>query len=227
MRILFVRHGHPNYRENCLTELGHEQAKAAALRLAGENICEVYSSSYGRAVETAMYTAEKLAKAVTKLEFMKEVSWGSSDGNELYENGHPWKTAEYAASQGYSLLDEGWTKKAPFSNNILFSYVETIFSESDKWMETLGYRREGAYYRVVGDDTDKTVALFSHGGSSSACLGRLLNLPFFYLCKTLCPDYTAITAISLSNEKGTLAVPTIEYANDAKHIKSGEISYQM
>ncbi len=227
MRILFVRHGDPDYRANCLTELGHQQAKAASLRLESENICEIYSSPYGRARETAMYTAERIEKDIMILDCMKEVSWGSSDGNELYENGHPWKTAEYAVSLGYSLMDERWTKKAHFSNNILFLYVEQIAYEADKWLETLGYRREGDYYRVIGDDTDKTIALFSHGGSSSAFLSRLLNLPFFYLCKTLCPAFTAITSISLSNEKGTLTAPKIEYANDAKHIKSESVSYQM
>ena len=33
MRILFVRHGHPNYEKDCLTDLGHLHAAAAAERL--------------------------------------------------------------------------------------------------------------------------------------------------------------------------------------------------
>ena len=32
MRIVFVRHGEPDYANDCLTALGREQAKAAALR---------------------------------------------------------------------------------------------------------------------------------------------------------------------------------------------------
>ena len=32
MRIIFVRHGHPNYRKDCLTELGHAHAEAAPSR---------------------------------------------------------------------------------------------------------------------------------------------------------------------------------------------------
>ena len=35
MRIIFVRHGHPDYIKNCLTEIGHKQAEAAAQRLSG------------------------------------------------------------------------------------------------------------------------------------------------------------------------------------------------
>ncbi len=33
MRIIFVRHGEPNYELDCLTETGKKQAEAAARRL--------------------------------------------------------------------------------------------------------------------------------------------------------------------------------------------------
>ena len=34
MRIIFVRHGHPDYKNDCLTPLGHKQAEEAAKMLA-------------------------------------------------------------------------------------------------------------------------------------------------------------------------------------------------
>ena len=36
MRIIFVRHGEPDYAHDCLTPTGRRQAAAAAQRLAGE-----------------------------------------------------------------------------------------------------------------------------------------------------------------------------------------------
>ena len=227
MKIIFVRHGHPDYVNDCLTELGHEQAEQAALRLRDEGIEKIYSSPFGRAYETALHTAEVLSKDVEKLDFAREIRWGSSDGNEVYADGHPWDTSLYAVSLGYSLMDEEWTKKPPFCNNIVFAELERVAKGTDEWLEGLGYRREGANYRVVGDNTDRTVALFSHGGSSSAIFSHMLNLPFFYLCRTLCPDFTAVTVLSLSDERGTLTAPMIELANDSRHIKSGAVSYRM
>ena len=53
MRIVFVRHGHPNYEKDCLTDLGRLHAAAAAERLAAEGITEIYSSTCGRAYETS------------------------------------------------------------------------------------------------------------------------------------------------------------------------------
>ncbi len=227
MKIVFVRHGHPDYVNDCLTELGHEQAAKAALRLENEGIEEIYSSPFGRAYETALHTAERLSKDVTKLDFMREIKWGSSDGKEIYRDGHPWDTSLYAVSLGYSLMDEGWTKTPPFANNVVFSEIERVAQEADEWFESLGYRREGTNYRVIGDNTDRTIALFSHGGSSSALFSHLLNLPFFYLCRAICPDFTSITVISLGDEKGTLTAPMIEYANDSRHIRGGSVSYEM
>ncbi len=227
MKIILVRHGHPDYVNDCLTPLGHEQAEKAAMRLKGEGIEKIYSSPFGRAYETAMHTAKVLSQDVTKLDFMHEIKWGSSDGKEIYREGHPWDTSLYAISLGHSLMDEEWTKTSPFSNNIVFSEVERVAAESDKWFETLGYRREGANYRVIGDNTDRTIALFSHGGSSSALLSHMLNLPFFYLCRAICPDFTAITVLSLSDEKGILTAPMIEIANDSRHIRGNGVSYDM
>lgn len=227
MKIILVRHGHPDYVNDCLTSLGHEQAEKAALRLKDEGIQQIFSSPFGRAQETALHTAALLSQSVTTLDFMREIKWGSSDGNAIYADGHPWDTSLYALAQGNSLMDESWTKLPPFCNNTVFSETERVAVQSDEWMESLGYRREGTNYRVIGADTNRTIALFSHGGSSTALLSRLLNLPFFYLCRALCPDFTAITVLSLSDVKGSITVPMIELANDSRHIKGEGVSYSM
>ena len=53
MRIVFVRHGEPDYANDCLTAVGKVQAEQAALRLREEGIEEIWSSPLGRAAETA------------------------------------------------------------------------------------------------------------------------------------------------------------------------------
>ena len=68
MRIIFVRHGEPDYARDCLTDEGRRQAAAAAERLAGEGISEIYASPCGRAMETARYTARRLGLPVVTLD---------------------------------------------------------------------------------------------------------------------------------------------------------------
>lgn len=225
MRIILVRHGHPDYINDCLTATGREQARLAAERLRNEGISEIFTSPYGRAVETAQRTADMLGLPVTQLPFMHEIKWGGDC--DIYAEGHPWDTSMYAVSLGHSLMDESWTKLPPFAGNRVWEDISRIAASSDVWMRSLGYTREGTNYRVTGSHTDRAIALFSHGGSSSALLSHMLNIPFFYLCRAVCPDFTAVTVLCLDNIPGTLTAPQIEIMNDARHIRSEGISYKM
>ena len=84
------------FPKNCLTELGHKHAAAAAERLKNDGIEEIYSSPYGRAVETAEHTANMLGLEVRILDFMHEITWGLP-GGKPHEGGHPWSTADEMA----------------------------------------------------------------------------------------------------------------------------------
>ena len=218
MRIIFVRHGHPNYRKDCLTELGHLHAAAAAERLANEGIEQIFSSTCGRAYETAEYTARKLGITdIVKCDFMREVSWKSIDDSELPFGGHPWQTANQIVADGERLLDADWMHKEPYCRNIVTGIVQNIEQSFDVLLSDFGYKREGSYYRVLAN-TETTIAVFSHGGSSSAMLGHLLNLPFPFMCEAMPPDYTAVTVITICGEVDSLVSPKVELFNDARHI---------
>jgi len=218
MRIVFVRHGHPNYADDCLTPLGHQHAQAAAERLLEENIQRIYSSTCGRAMETAGHLSERTGLEIVRCDFMREISWCSKDGQELFHNGHPWDTADRMIARNESLVDLHWHEKEPFLHNSVVDCVEYIAGATDEWLKTLGYVREGHYYRVMQPALD-TVAAFGHGGASTAILSHLLNLPFPFVCSHMGPDYTGITILSLAGEEGALVSPRIEMLNDAKHIR--------
>lgn len=216
MKLLLVRHGHPNYELDCLTSLGHLQAEAAAKRLKDENIDLFYSSTCGRAVETAQYTAKEYGLPVTQLEFMREVNWGYN-GDPHDSAGHPWNLVDQMILDGKTLRNLNWREIPPFQGNLVTENVDMIAREFDTWMETLGYTREGDYYRC-GENTDRTVALFSHGGSSNAVLAHLLNLPFPYVIQVFRADFTSITVVTFPDTPGKLVMPILELVNDAKHI---------
>ena len=92
--------------------------------------------------------------------------------------------------------------------------------ETDKWLLSLGYRRDGACYRCIREDSrQRTVALFSHGGSSAAAMGHILHLPFPYACGLFHLEFTGITIIRLDRLPGTRRMPCLELANDGAHIR--------
>ena len=221
MRIIFVRHGHPNYELDCLTSLGHKHGDAVAERLKGEPIEKIFSSTCGRALETAEHIDKNFGLGVEGLEFMREIKWGSADGSPVYEDGHPWMNSDYLVEQGKDLLDKDWRASEQYRNNKAVVSGDTLGEKLDEWLATLGYTREGDYYRV-GKVRYGTIVLVSHGGASSAALARLFNLPFPFVCSAICPDYTAVTIVTFSEKEGALVAPKFELMNDARHIANIE-----
>ena len=219
MTIYFVRHGHPDYKNDCLTELGKKQAQKAAERLRDSGIETIYASTKGRAMETAEYTARELGLDVVSCDFMREIGWGPIGDEELPEGGHPWKLARSLAAEGISITNPDWREMEPFCRSVLGERVDTVVDGFDALMAELGYQREGDYYRVCGENTDKTVAIFSHGGSSTAVLAHLLNVPFLHACGFIHVEFTSITVIRLPNTPGELVIPKLIGANDVKHLK--------
>ncbi|MBQ3859140.1 MAG: histidine phosphatase family protein, partial [Clostridia bacterium] len=126
MRILFVRHGEPDYAHDCLTPLGRVQAKAAALRLKDEGIEAIYTSPMGRAVETARETADLLGLEPVTLDFMHELHWSSADGEPIFLGGHPWNIADALANEGWDLTRTDWASHPYYSRSRVVAEVEKV-----------------------------------------------------------------------------------------------------
>lgn len=221
MRLILVRHGDPDYEKDCLTELGHRQAENVVPRLMNEGIEEIYSSPMGRARQTA----EPFARVsgigkVNVLDFMREIRFGPADA--LYTSGNPWNESQNMISRGTDLQDPEWRNYPEFINNTAAIDADNVAVHVDEWLETLGYRREGLYYRCTNtDDREKTIVLFSHGGSSTALMSRVLNIPFPYLCCAFgYLKHTCVSILRFDRKPGSLSMPMIEVVSESEHLKN-------
>lgn len=215
MRIIFVRHGEPDYARDCLTEEGRKQAAAAAERLIRENISEIYASPCGRASETASYTASLLGLPVTILDYMHEISWG---GFRIAHNGHPWTLGDLMLEEGFDFQKTDWRKHPYFDGNIASDYFKEISRQFDDFLAEHGYRHENRRF-LCETGTDKTIALFSHGGSGACVLSHLLNLPFPYVASVMPFDFTSIIILNFAVKEGAYIFPRLELFNDSAHIR--------
>ncbi len=215
MRILIVRHGEPDYSNDCLTPTGVVQAKAAARLLAGEKIGAIYSSSCGRAMQTARETAMLHGLPIIVLDAMREIRWGSLDGNPIPDNGFPWTVAHRMAQHGWDVTDPDWTQCPLFANNHVLPSVKKVAEGTDAWMASLGYDREGGLYVCRRPDAaPETAALFCHAGAAVAVFSRMMNLPFPYACmmiETL--PFAGILALEIRSR----LVPVLEFIADYRH----------
>ena len=215
MRIIFIRHGEPDYEKDCLTETGKKQAEAAAKRLEREGIEEIYASPMGRASETAAYTADRLGLPVRTLDYMHEISWG---GPGIPEEGHPWTLSDRMISgEDFDFYHADWTQHPYFRSNEAVRYLREISAKFDALLLQQGYRHEGTRF-LCETDRQKTIAVFSHGGSGACVLAHLLALPFPYVCTVMPYEFTSVSTLEFPVRRGEYVHPRIELFNDAAHI---------
>ncbi len=215
MRIIFIRHGEPDYVNDCLTETGKKQAEAAAKRLEREGITKIYSSPMGRATETASFTAKRLSLPIQTLTFMHEISWG---GPGVPAEGHPWTVSDWMISRDdFDFYHADWRKHPAFRENTAVRYLDEISGQIDRLMLEHGYRHEGTRF-FCETSQQETFAIFSHGGSGACVLAHLLALPFPYVCTVLPYEFTSIIILEFPVQPGEYIHPRIELFNDAAHI---------
>ena len=225
MRLILIRHGEPDYKKDCLTERGIEQAEGAAKRLLKEGISAIYSSPMGRAKETAAFTAKALDMKVSVLDFMHEIDWGDTEDDhedKLEYDGHPW-------TLGFKLLTENteyvgstdWYKHHYFRDNKCLSYYRMVSQRVDEFLSSFGLiREEGLYY--CERNCDDTVALFVHGGSGAVLISHILDLPFPFVLTTMPFGLCSVSVIEFIQRKGELTIPILSLFNDMAHVKGAK-----
>lgn len=72
MRLLFIRHGDPDYEHDTLTEKGHREAALLAERAGALELGDCYVSPLGRAQATAAYSMKKLGRTAKTLGWSQE-----------------------------------------------------------------------------------------------------------------------------------------------------------
>lgn len=232
MRLIFVRHGDPDYQNDCLTDIGRRQATNTATRLHDEKIKAIYASSNGRAIETASYTAKDHGLDVQVLDYMHEIWWGDKDQNidesqKIPFEGHPW-------SISYKLLtehpeyagDKEWSEHPYFKNNICMDYFDRINSGIDELLAQYGLKREGNFYRCMEECSD-TIALFAHGGSGAILFSHLLSISFPIVLTTLPFGVCSVTVFDFAAMKGEMTIPRLEIFNDMNHHNEHNLLFKM
>ena len=148
MRIIFVRHGDPDYANDTLTEKGWREAALLAERVSGWDVTDFYVSPLGRAQDTASLSLKKMGRSAETMEWLREFHGPVKDPLRG-DNAHPW-----------DFYPEYWTKipamydKDGFldtdvmkSGNVKEEYLR-IGKCLDRLLEKYGYVREGGIYRT-------------------------------------------------------------------------------
>lgn len=227
MRLLFIRHGDPDYANDSLTAQGKKEAELLATRLAKEKIDYIYSSPMGRALLTAIPTAKALGKEdeiVVKPHF-REFNHFDGDKKICFPTGDCRSTAwdmlpSYWTTQE-NFYDKNKWHEADFYKAIgLKQEYDLVIDEFDELLQNHGYKRKGNYYEAIKPNTD-TIAIFCHFGVQSVMLSHIFGVSPVPIWQHAIALPTAITTLYTEERRKGVASFRMTCFGSTEHLYAG------
>ena len=163
MRLIFIRHGDPDYEHDTVTEKGKREIELLADKLEKEEITAFYLSPKGRAQKTAQATLSRLGRAGTSLNWLREftvpVRMPDTGEEHLIWDFLPSFMERYP--QLYSA--EEWMSVPFIADSDVPRAYEEVCGGIDELLASYGYRRKGAFYCAEKPNRE-TLVFFCHFG---------------------------------------------------------------
>lgn len=219
MLLYIVRHGHPDYATDSLTERGWLQAEAVGKRLAATGIDQVYASPMGRARQTAEPTCRLLdlpcqiepwAHEVQD-ERLTEEPYGKPISVTMVQNTY------YRENGGIDLPYDRAYEAVGFRASGMKNAVAYIEEGGRDFLERLGYKEENGVYRILRANEDK-VALFCHSIMARAWISTLLHIPIHMMWAGFHYTHTGVTVLEFRNNADGFTAPKCLCYSDMSHL---------
>lgn len=236
MRLLFIRHGDPDYIHDTLTEKGHREAALLAKRAKELELGECYVSPMGRAQATAGYSMKELGSTAKTLgwlqEFPAQVDLNQTPQllrafpNTRMENGKyipriVWDVMpSYWAEHSDCMDPIRWRECEICRNSDTVEIYDYVTGEFDKLLAEHGYIRDGRCYKVERESAD-TLTFFCHFGLTCVFLSHLWETSPFLLWHSLALAPTSVTEIVTEERQQGLACFRGLKIGDVSHLVLG------
>ncbi len=205
MKLIFVRHGDPDYVNDTLTERGWKEAEALAPRAERWQADGLYCSPLGRAQDTAKTALSGKTENLKTLEWLKEFHVPVEDPT-THEKRIPWDfmPAYWTEFEELYHRDE-WVDAPVMKTGNIRERNELVREGIDALLKEYGYERCGRYY-VTEKGNDKTLVFFCHLGVQFVILGHLFGLSAPVLWQNCFVAPTSVTVVETEErEKGKVA----------------------
>ena len=219
MLLYIVRHGHPDYATDSLTERGWLQAEAVGKRLAATGIDQVYASPMGRARQTAEPTCRLLDLPCHiepwahegQDERLTEEPYGKPTSVTMVQNTY------YRENGGIDLPYDRAYEAVGFRASGMKDAVAYIEEGGRDFLERLGYKEENGVYRILRSNEDR-VALFCHSIMARAWISTLLHIPIHMMWAGFHYTHTGVTVLEFRNNEDGFTAPKCLCYSDMSHL---------
>jgi len=214
MKLLFIRHGDPDYSIDSLTEKGWREANYLSEKISKLDVTAFYVSPLGRAKDTANCTLKKINREGIEMEWLREfdVRIVRPDLGGRTHVAWDWLPEEWLAKEEY-LDKDAWHTPEVLSKWEIKKEYDWVIDSFDKLLAKHGYKREGKYYRAEVSNND-TLVFFCHFGVEGVLLSHLLHISPMILWHSFCAAPTSVTTVvTEERQQGIASFRMLSYAN--------------
>ena len=236
MRLLFIRHGDPDYANDTVTEKGKREVELLARRAESLELGHCFVSPLGRTRDTASPSLARTGKTAETLDWLEEFP-AKIDLNKVphFIKAYPdtkTKDGRYLPRIIWDVVPSYWTEHSEYSdaekwrtseisiNSDLVETYDRVTEAFDRLLEEQGYVREGAHYRVERE-SEETLTFFCHFGVSCVLLSHLWSVSPFVLWHSLALAPSSVTeVVTEEREKGIAYFRGLKIG-DISHLYAG------
>ena len=246
MRLLFIRHGDPDYSNDCLNDIGRSEATALSVLVPQINLGTCFVSPLGRSQETAaialgraipgkfgVEAAANCSDILTTLDWLQEFP-ALVDVNDTpllqdayYQHYLPdgsfksrivWDMypSYYTEHEAYSDYED-WRTTLVALNSDLLPLYDHVITSFDALLAEHGYVREGRHYRVDGESVE-TLTFFCHFGITCVLLSHMWNVSPFVPLQSLCMPTSSVTELYTEERQKGFAHFRATRIGDTSHL---------
>lgn len=235
MKLVFIRHGEPDYEHDSLTPDGCIEAELLADYLTGKRMDEIFVSPLGRAQKTADYTLKKLGRTAETLPWLREFDaqvrvWEDAEmeaamPEEFVVPPHTPRLAwdilpAYLYSRPNYLHPTNWRDTEVCAHSDMEEKYDRVAAAFDALLAAHGYVREGNVYRVE-QSSDEVLVFFCHFGVTCILLSHLITVSPFALWHGFVSLPTGVTVVNTEERVQGIANFRCERFGDLSHLALG------
>lgn len=221
MKLIFIRHGDPDYVKDSLTEKGWREAEFLSGRVKDWNVKEFYCSPLGRAQDTASLTLNKVGRKAVTYDWLQEFYYRVTDEQTGQERiAWDFMPNYFCCHDGLHNKDE-WFKTAVMSSGDIEKHYSEVKQGIDGLLASYGYvRREDGVY-AVKEHNDDNLVFFCHFGITALLTGYLTGIAAPALWQGFFMAPTSITVLGSEERLPGEAAFRVQVFGDYRHLIEG------
>ena len=222
MKLIFIRHGDPDYENDTLTVRVWKEAEALSKRVSKWDIDKIYCSPLGRAQDTASVSLKLMNRTAETKDWLREFYIRITDP-QTGEGRIPWDLMPAYWTEQPELYDkDGWHESALMKTGQVSEEYKRVCDGIDELLAEYGYIRNKGFY-TTKQGNEKTIVFFCHLGVQFTILSHLFGIAAPVMWQNFFVAPTSVTVVATEErEKGNVAF-RCKKLGDTSHLDAAGI----